>query len=136
MDICNIGHDVINTPNCDIHLNNVLHVPNASKILIFIHHFSNDNLASLEYFPNHFLIKDLDMRKVLLEGQCKDGLYPLPTSWRQVFGTFKPMLQQWHSHLGHRPFHVIEKLVKNNNLLCSSEYSNQYVCDACLSSVN
>jgi hypothetical protein len=80
MDICNIGHAIINTPHCILHLSNVLHVPNASKNLIFVHHFSNDNHASLEYFPNYFFIKDLDMRNALLEGQCKDGLYPIPTS--------------------------------------------------------
>jgi hypothetical protein len=31
MDICNIGHAVTNTPHRVLHLNNVLHVPNASK---------------------------------------------------------------------------------------------------------
>jgi hypothetical protein len=31
MDICNIGHVVINTPSRTLHLNNVLHLPNASK---------------------------------------------------------------------------------------------------------
>jgi hypothetical protein len=68
MDIYNIDHAGINTPHRVLHLSNVLHVPNASKNLISVHHFSNNSHASLEYFPNHFLIKDLDMRKVLLEG--------------------------------------------------------------------
>jgi hypothetical protein len=71
------------------------------------------------------------MRKVLLEGQYKDVLYPIPTSWRQAFGTFKPSLHQWHSRLGHPSLPIIEKLVKNNNLLCSNESSNQSVCNAC-----
>jgi hypothetical protein len=80
VDICSIGHAIINTLSHTLHLNNVLHVPNASKNLIYVHHFSNDNHASLEYFPHHFFIKHLDTRKVLLEGPCKDGLYPIPTS--------------------------------------------------------
>jgi hypothetical protein len=80
-------------PSRVLHLSNALHVPNAFENLIYVHRFSNDNHASLEYFPNHFFTKDLDTRKVLQEGQCKDGLYPIPISWRQVFGTFKPMLR-------------------------------------------
>jgi hypothetical protein len=55
VDICSIGHAIINTLSHTLHLNNVLHVPNASKNLIYVHRFSNDNHASLEYFPHHFL---------------------------------------------------------------------------------
>jgi hypothetical protein len=131
MDICYIGHAIINTASHTLHLNNVLHVSNASKNLIFVHRFFNDNHASLEYFPHHFLIKDLDTRKVLLEGPCKDGLYPIPTSWRKVFVALMPTLQHWHSRLGHPSFHVVDKLVKSNNLPCSSESSGQSICDAC-----
>jgi hypothetical protein len=71
MNIHNVGHAIIHTPTCDLHLNNVLHVPSASKNLISVHRFSTENNASLEYFPNHFLIKDLDTRKVLLQGFFK-----------------------------------------------------------------
>jgi hypothetical protein len=35
------------------------------------------------------------------------------------------------SHLGHPSFHVVENLVKSNNLPCSSESSSQSICDAC-----
>jgi hypothetical protein len=31
MNIHNVGHAIIHTPTCDLHLNNVLHVPSASK---------------------------------------------------------------------------------------------------------
>jgi hypothetical protein len=70
INICNIGHTVINTPSHTLHLNNVLHVPNASKNLIYVRRFY-DNHASLEYFLHHFLIKDLDTRKVLLKTHVK-----------------------------------------------------------------
>jgi hypothetical protein len=80
IDIYNVGHVVIHTPTHDLHLNNILHVPSASKNLIFVHCFSTDNNASLKYFPDYFLSKDLDTRRILLQGQCRDGLYPIPTS--------------------------------------------------------
>jgi hypothetical protein len=79
MNICNVGHAVIDTPTKPLHLNNILHVPTSQKSFFSVHHFSSNNHASLEYFPNHFLIKDLDTRKVLLQGRCRDGLYPLPS---------------------------------------------------------
>jgi hypothetical protein len=66
MDIHNVGHAVIQTPTRDLHLNNVLHVSSASKNLNSVHQFPTDTNVSLEYFPNCFLIKDLDTRKVLL----------------------------------------------------------------------
>jgi hypothetical protein len=131
MNIHNVGYAVIHTPTRDLHLNNVLHVPSASKNLIFVHRFFTENNASLEYFPNHFLIKDLDTSKVLLQGKCRDDLYPIPISWRQVLGAFKLSLQLWHNRLGHPSFHIVNKLVKDNNLICSSELESQHVCDSC-----
>jgi hypothetical protein len=65
MNISNIGNAVIDTPAKSLHLNNILHVPQAKK--------------NLEYFPTHFLIKDLETRRNLLRGRCEDGLYPLPS---------------------------------------------------------
>jgi hypothetical protein len=79
MDIHNVGHAVSQTPTRDPDPKNVLHVPSASKNLISVHQFSTDNNASLEYFPNCFLIKNLDTRKVLFRGQCRDGLYTIPS---------------------------------------------------------
>jgi hypothetical protein len=78
MNISNIGHSIIPTPNHDLILKNILHIPHATKNLISVHRFTTDNHASLEYFPNCFLVKDLGMRKVLLKGRCCNGLYPLP----------------------------------------------------------
>ena len=82
MNISNIGHAVIDTSIKSF--NNVLHVPQAKKNLVFVHRFSSDNQASLEYFPTSFLIKDLETRRILLRGRCEDGLYPLSShsSWR------------------------------------------------------
>jgi hypothetical protein len=91
MDICNIGHAVIKIPIKSLHLKNILHVPTIQKNLVSIHRLTSDNHVSLEYFPRYFLVKDLEMRRVLLRGRCKDGIYPLPSSshWREALGTIK-----------------------------------------------
>jgi hypothetical protein len=77
MNISHIRHSVIPTPNRNLTLKNILHIPEADKSLLFIHRFTTDNHASLEYFLNFFLVKDLDTRRMLLKGRCHHGLYPL-----------------------------------------------------------
>jgi len=120
MNIYNVGHAVIPTPTKLLYLNNILYVPSAQKSLVSVHHFSSDNHVSLEYFSNHFLIKDLDTRKV------RDGLYPLPSlsSWKGALGVIKPSSSLWHYRLGHPSLQIISKLASNNQILCSSGSSS------------
>lgn len=47
-------------------LDNLLHVPNATQNLLSINSFTNSNQVSIEFFPNYFLIKDLEMRACTL----------------------------------------------------------------------
>jgi hypothetical protein len=63
-----------------LHLKNILHVPTTQKNLVSVHRLTSDNHASLEYFSCYFLVKNLETRRVLLCGRCKDDLYPLPSS--------------------------------------------------------
>ena len=83
MMIRHIGQPVIPTLDRDLHLKNILHVPDAHKNLISIHCLANDNRAFLEFHPNFFLIKDQLTKKTILEGKCKGGLYPLPAPSRE-----------------------------------------------------
>jgi hypothetical protein len=102
MDISHIGETTIPTQSRDLKLKEILHVPQVTKNLISFHCYSTDNNVFLEFHPYFSLIKDRATRSLLLKGQCKNGLYPLPTSFtRQVFGVNKPSLQLWHSCLGH-----------------------------------
>jgi hypothetical protein len=78
MDISCIGNSITHTPSRNLMLNNVLHVPSTHKSLISVHRFTLDNDTFIEFHPYFFLIKDQKMRKVLLHGPCKGGLYPLP----------------------------------------------------------
>jgi uncharacterized membrane protein YgcG len=56
MNISHIGHAIISTPNSNLKLNRVLHVPAADKNLISVHRLTSDNHAYLEFYPNHFLV--------------------------------------------------------------------------------
>jgi hypothetical protein len=77
MDIMHIGHSNIHTHDRDIVLKNILHVHQDQKNLVSIHKLTSGNDAFMEFHPWFFLIKDQALRKVLLSGWCKGGLYPL-----------------------------------------------------------
>jgi hypothetical protein len=136
MDISRIGSSIIHSSRCDLFLNNVLHVPFTHKNLISVHHFTLDNDTFMELHPYFFLIKDQKMKKVLLHGPCKGGLYPLPPSTSKfrkfVFSALKISVDRWHSWLGHPSRDIVHRVVSNNNLPCANfDWSNSSVCDAC-----
>ena len=96
--------------NSSIHLNNVLHVPQASKSLIFVNRLACDNNAFLEFHPNHFLIKEQRTKRTFLRGRCEGGLYPVKfrlSSNKQGLGVCKPSASLWHSKLEHASTSIV-----------------------------
>jgi histone deacetylase 1/2 len=138
MKISNIGHTVLHTPQKELHLQNILHVPVANKSLASVHKLTSDNNALIEFHPNTFLIKDRVMKRIIHQGKCEGGLYPLrlpsreAKSRKQVFGAIKPSTSRWHSRLEHPSFSIVERVVKNNDLPCVSDESPSSLCDSCL----
>jgi hypothetical protein len=58
MRIKHIGQSIILTLHCDLALNLVLHIPQASKNLAFVHHFTSDNNVLFElHLDTFFIIK-------------------------------------------------------------------------------
>ena len=133
MNISHIGHATIHTPsNHDIHLRNILHVPEAQKNLISVHRLATDNNVFLEFHPNYFLVKDQDTKKVILEGQCRHGLYPFPApSNKKAYITTKVPFSRWHSRLGHPSSAIVKQVISRNKLPLLGEASCSLVCDAC-----
>jgi histone deacetylase 1/2 len=94
MPISHIGQSTIHTPARNLHLKDIMHVPSTKKNLVSVHRLASDNNVFLEFHPDFFLIKDRDTRSILLEGPCRKGLYPLPSSStsKQVLGSIKCQL--------------------------------------------
>lgn len=130
MDISHIGQSTVHTPHKDLVLRNILHVPQTKKNLISVHRFTCDNNVFLKYHPFFFLIKDWDTRDTLLRGTYRNGLYPLPSSTKQVFGVNKPSFNRWHSRLGHPSGPIVERVIRDNKLPFV-ESNKSSVCDAC-----
>ena len=132
MDISHIGHTTVRTPSRDIHLKNVLYVPQAKKNLASVHRLATDDSAFLEFHPDVFFIKDQETKNILLEGRCRNGLYPLPSPpIKHAYGATRTSMSQWHSRLGHPSVSIVKQVVSKNNLPCLDESSNRTVCDAC-----
>jgi hypothetical protein len=131
MNINHIGKAVVSTPNGNLKLNNVLHVPSAKKNLVSVHRLATDNHAFLEFHPNFFLIKDQATRRTLLEGKCRGGLYPLPESRREAHSAVNPSTARWHSRLGHLALSIVNRVISENKLPCVREARQDTVCDAC-----
>ena len=127
MSINRIYHAVVRAPCRNLHLKNVLHVPHATKNLVSVHRLASDNRAFLEFHPNFFLIKDKDTKKVLLEGKCKRGLYPIPAPEGQLLSAVKPSSTRWHNRLGHPALPIVNKVISQNKLPCSGEVSLESV---------
>jgi hypothetical protein len=127
MNIDHIGSASIHTSTRELHLKNVLHVPQATKSLIAVSKLASDNDAFVEYHPHFFIIKDRATKRVLLQGRCHRGLYPIPRGSsirKQAFGAVKPSSTRWHDRPGH-PSGVIVQQVLNKNKLEFSRESNK-----------
>jgi hypothetical protein len=106
---------------------------------MFVHKFTYDNNAFFEFHPWYFLLKDRDTKNLLLQGRCRNGLYPLPmTAWssthihnKNALVTIKPTLARWHHQLGHASLPIVQRVVSKNNLSCLKEASSESVCGTC-----
>jgi histone deacetylase 1/2 len=77
MQISHIGHSLLHTSHNSFDHNGILHVPSASKNLLFVHRFTLDNHIFIEFHPFFLLIKDQATQRILFRGPCRGGLYPL-----------------------------------------------------------
>jgi hypothetical protein len=140
MKISNVGSTILHTPHKRLHLHNILHVPTANKSLALVHRLASNNNVLIAFHPNLFLIKDRATKRIIHQGKCEGGLYPLrlqeAKSRKQVFGAIKPSTSRWHSRLGHPSFSIVERVVKNNSLPCVSDDNSSSVCDSCLKAMS
>jgi hypothetical protein len=134
IDIAHVGHSIISNHDQNFHLRNILHVPNASKNLLFVHCFTHDNRVFLEFHPFYFLIKDHVTRKKIHIGGCVGGLYPLISSLvspsqsqKHAFIAAKLSHAKWHSRLGHPSLAIVSQIIRKNKLPCVRDSSVESV---------
>ena len=107
----------INSQTGKLHLNDILHVPQASKSHISVNCLARDNNTFVEFHPNHFLIKEHQTKKVLHRGRCEGGLYPFQSMHnKQGLAALKPSNSLWHHRLGHASTFVVQHVLSRHNL--------------------
>ena len=124
---------IVHAHNRNLHLNNVLYVQQASKSLVSVHKLASDNNVFLEFHPNYFFIKDRETKRVLLQGRCEGGLYPLkpfPQN-KRMLASVKLSSSLWHNRLGHPSSSIVQQIINKNKLPVASESNDKHVCDAC-----
>ncbi|KAL4289829.1 hypothetical protein GQ457_14G000900 [Hibiscus cannabinus] len=75
-----VGQSVLLNGSRNLHLRNLLYVPNITKNLLSVSKFTQDNQVLLEFYPKCCKVKDLVTKEVLLEGSESGGLYQLDLS--------------------------------------------------------
>ena len=134
MTIAHIGQSHISTPERDLLLKDVLHVPEADKSLISASRLSIDNNTFVEIHPHSFFVKDRGSKRVLLQGRGRRGLYPfkhMEQGAKKHVLNATPSSDRWHRCLGHPSPLIVSKIISKNNLPCANSFNKDYVCDAC-----
>lgn len=116
-----------------IHLNSVLCVPSIHKNLISIYRLCNANRVSVEFFPHHFQVKDLQSGIPLLHGKTRSDLYKWPASSTTISSFFantkpKTTLEDWHHRLGHPSSTILNRVISVFSLPVSKFVSQTILC--------
>ena len=82
--ISHIGSSVLDSSTYSFNLDNILCVPLLKKNLISVSQFCKQNHASIEFFPNYFLVKDLNTGASLARGRSRNNLYEWPSSRSRI----------------------------------------------------
>jgi len=132
--ITHTGNSIIHTPSKPLHLNQVLCVPNIKSNLLSVSKLCQSNSCSVEFFPNHFVVKNLNTGQTLLQGPLKQDLYHLPpasilSGSPQAFHSSIHSTSTWHHKLGHPSFKIIKHLTNSHHLPIKLPISHE--CSSC-----
>ncbi|PKU72052.1 Retrovirus-related Pol polyprotein from transposon TNT 1-94 [Dendrobium catenatum] len=75
--IANSGQGLLPTPSRKLQLSQILHVPHLSHNLLSVNKLTNENSCFIVFHANGFFIKDARTNQILLQGPCRQGLYPI-----------------------------------------------------------
>jgi len=76
--IAHVGNGQVPTMNNrPLTLNELLHVPSIKKNLVGVSQLTYDNSVFIEFYSNCCVVKDLQMKRILLQRVLKEGLYQL-----------------------------------------------------------
>lgn len=94
------------------------------------------NHVSVEFFPYHFIAKDLCMGACLMRGVNINDIYYAAINFLRCLPRLNSVtttsLQSWHHKLGHPSTKVFKMLLRNLNLDSNKMFNSSFYCDSCL----
>lgn len=72
------GTRLLFTGNMTFKSQNILYATHLAKNLISVRQLCQNNNVSIQFYPSHFCVKDLDKDITMLMGRVESGLYKLP----------------------------------------------------------
>ena len=124
--ISNTGSQRLVSNSRSFQLKKVFHVPFISANLISVAKFCSYNNALIEFRSNSFLMKNLNMKKILARGRLENGLYKfLALNKKKMtyvgikdFSVFHSLrsrtthnkIDMWHHRLGHAAIDVVVQI--------------------------
>lgn len=132
LSISHTGHTSLSTPSRSHSLFNVLCVPCLRKNLISVAKLCRTNQVSVEFFPLHFLMKDLCTGAPLMWGEnINDVYYTNPSLKPQLNSTIKASLLDYHHTLGHPSTRILKQLVNDLDLTFKPSSHFDFHCTSC-----
>lgn len=117
--ISSIGYSCFTTHShqCMLSLTDLLYIPYATTKLLLVHMVCSDNNVLVGFYSSLFLVKDLDMRKVILKGSSENEVYKihrvvhsfklsscLQNNYQSKLVALKVSLEIWHECTEHASF--------------------------------
>jgi hypothetical protein len=91
--VSHIGSLTLKSKHKNFILKDTLCVPDISKNLISVHHFTAQNNVFIEFHSSHFLVKDTNSGVILAKGACENGVYIFPNT---LAAALLPMVANVH----------------------------------------
>ncbi|KAL4586189.1 hypothetical protein LXL04_010821 [Taraxacum kok-saghyz] len=135
--ISHTGNTSLPTNSRSLNLHNVLIVPQLRNNIISVAKLCKSNHVSVEFFPHHFLVKDLRTGAPLMRVMnVNDVYYAAINSLRRLSQinsttTSTGSLLSWHHKFGHPSIKVLKLLLKNLGISHNNMSSTLFHCDAC-----
>ncbi|CAN0843747.1 Retrovirus-related Pol polyprotein from transposon RE1 [Linum grandiflorum] len=131
--ISHCGSSVMSLQSLPIQLRRILYVPRSCQNLLSIGALTRDNNISVTFAQNLVLIQDFRTRRMLFQGQSKDGLYPIPLDLfpnsvaSQAHSAIS--LPIWHQLMGHANLDNVKRILRRYDLPLISQIRvfHQYV---------
>ncbi|PKU87515.1 Retrovirus-related Pol polyprotein from transposon TNT 1-94 [Dendrobium catenatum] len=136
--IAHSGTGILPTPERKLFLSQLLHIPDISHNLISISKLVTENNIAIIFEPNGYSLKDLQTNRILLQGHCKNGLYPISIQKSNDRDTALVSRTSasinWHEKLGHPHQRILTQISKANpSLRINVKSVNCTSCNLCKS---